>query len=656
MHSFRNLMFVALFCAAPVCLAFGQNKNMKTKWGEIPPEDLAMTVYDKDSSATGVVLQALGTMAVIFGRTGLDAYFSEHRRIKILDPAAYEKGNIEIPYYYYGGSSKVSKLEVQVFYPNGENQKIDSDEVFTERKSKYVKVKKVFVPNLQKGCVLEYRYDVKFEKSLAYFLRPWYFESDLPTRYSEIRLEYPSNILYQCLLKDPNKLIQVSDKFERDSRVQYYHVEYAPAVKEEPFITTTDDYTDQVSFFLSHYKDSYENVQKIMPDSWLVLAKEIFEQSEIGDATNPKGKSGKDLFNAFKAEYPLENDSVAGIAEHALRFVARNIAFNGDYDNWPDQSPDKAFEKRTGSSSDINTALLSVLRHAQLEAYPVMVSTIENGKFQITYPSIEGFNSLIVALKHNDSWILLDATSPFVKFGNLTAAHYNEIGWLMDPKMDDWLEFGTPESSDVWLVDLKLDEEGNAKGKITVQADGNEALQWRRALDKATPQAFVLEEFFDKNEAIAIDSVRVIGGDDFGKPLQLKFNASFKEFATIANEFMYCSPVVHRMFSAPPFKATKRTLPVSMVFPIKQDYVVNLELPKGYVLEELPKPETTKLANNAGRAGVACSQPMPGKVQIAIKNRLVQTEFSNEEYPVLKQFFDAISKNSDIQLTLKKTE
>lgn len=637
---------------------WAQNPALKSKWGEIPAADMAMTVYEKDSSATSVALLDIGNMSIEFLTDKITAYLDVHRRIKIFDPSAFEKGNLTIPYYSYHGNEKVTYLDVQVIQPNGEVQKVKSDNVFSEKISKHYAQKKVFIPNLQKGSIIEYKYGIKSENIV--YLRAWDFQEEIPVRYSEFTIVYPNTLLYHNI---DNNLFgrikstateEVFGRYTKKKRV--YFVEYAPALKEEPYITTLDDYGDRVDFYLSHYYDGYGAPHPVIAVSWEELAKNLIDKDEykFGSAFSPKSRSNKDLWEAFLAENNLENDSVLGIAEKALRFVSKKIRWNGEYSAVPRVTPDEALEKRSGTTGDINLALLALLKRAKIDAYPVMTSSVDNGRVQTEHPVITGFNSLFVVLKHNDKMHLMDATNPYIKLGNLTRKHYNGLGWLVDEKKSDWLEFGTHELSDVWLVELQLDEEGNARGKFSIMADGNEAMNWRRELDESAPKDFLKSSFFKGFTDITFDSIQVIGETEYEKPLKINFIANIKGAAEVVNDFMYFSPVFHRAYDENPFKSTKRNLPVDLVYPIRQDYIINVKLPPGYTADDLPKGERTQIPNNGGRAGVNCSQPVPGQVQVIVKNKLNQTSFQPEFYPGLKQFFDAMTKNSDIQLVFKK--
>ena len=656
MHNFKTILTTTAFLLC-VVHSLAQSTNLKSKWGVIPPEDLQMTVYDRDSTATCVVLQDIGSISVELGGRGYDAYLNQLRRIKILDESAFEEGNIVIPYYSYKDKQKVTNLDVEVIFPNGEKQKVKSDNVFTEKINKRFSAKKVFIPNLQKGCIIEYKLEIKADNIFNLF--DWSFQEDKPVRYSELTVSYPTTKFEYIKLVNNNGNIKTVNeiKMRGQDKIGYstFTSEYEPALKEEPYITALDDHRNRISFQLSAYLNS-DGVRESIFENWGKLAKYLEDDKEFGGQFSTRSRASSDLWDAFFVTSDMRKDSALVIAEKALRFVSSNIVWNKEYRYWVTESVDDAFKKKTGSSADLNLGLLSLLKRSKLEAYPVLLSTIKNGKMYPLYPFTDQFNSVIVLLKDGDKSYLLDATNPYIKLGQLTTQHYNGEGWVADEKNPVWLDFGAHERADVWLGYLNLSEIGEVTGKFSIMADGVEARSWRGDLDSdKAPAAFLKEEFFKQFPDIEIDSVVISDQKNYDKPIRLDFKVKIPAAADVVNDFIYFNPIVHKAYPENPFKAPTRALPVNMIFPFKQDFIVTVTIPEGYILEDTPKGERTQLANNGGRVSINCSQPTPKTVQVVVKNKLAQVEFAPEEYPALRQFFDALTKNGNTQIVLKKT-
>jgi hypothetical protein len=86
----------------------------------------------------------------------------------------------------------------------------------------------------------------------------------------------------------------------------------------------------------------------------------------------------------------------------------------------------------------------------------------------------------------------------------------------------------------------------------------------------------------------------------------------------------------------------------------KRQMVVNIEVPAGYVVEEMPK----GLINQFNEKGLVysyrISAPSPDKIQIMISYQVNQTLFEASQYEQIKEFFDAIAQKQKENIVLKK--
>ena len=188
----QNTVLIAFF----ICLSLSlRAQDRARKWGDIPESDLKMTVYAKDSSASSVVLQDVGKLVMtLSGKVSL--YRS--RRLKVLDERALDKGNLMIPYRDLKYVDDLRDLEVQVTAPDGTRHTVQPDNVFTEKISSRWSARKVFIPDLKKGSVIEYRYELRAGDMLT--LNEWYFQEDIPVRWSELEVSVPKYYDYIVML------------------------------------------------------------------------------------------------------------------------------------------------------------------------------------------------------------------------------------------------------------------------------------------------------------------------------------------------------------------------------------------------------------------------------------------------------------------------
>src|SRR5207248_1964095 len=100
--------------------------------------------------------------------------------------------------------------------------------------------------------------------------------------------------------------------------------------------------------------------------------------------------------------------------------VKTTMKWNGEK-NWASKDGiKKAWENKSGNWGEINLVLCRLLNESGVKAYPMLVSTRDNGKLYNNFPDVYQVNKLITYVKAGTSqYYVLDASG---KYNN-----YNEI-------------------------------------------------------------------------------------------------------------------------------------------------------------------------------------------------------------------------------------
>lgn len=645
----QNALFSCILICAP---AFLFSQDRVEKWGNIPESDLKMTVYQPDSSAAVVVLQDVGK--IVLKVTGT-VNFYRSRRIKVLDVSAFDQGNLMITYRASKSADELRDLDVQVTTPDGVKTKVKSDNVFTEKLSRRWSAKKIFIPNLQKGAVIEYRYEMRSEDMLT--LYDWYFQDEIPVRWSEVEVTIPEYYDYIFLRNIPRPF----DLEERSNGLQSggvpgtvtrWGLANLPALKEEPYTTSVDDYRSSIKFQLRTVIIPGRAPETIISD-WKELAKELDENDHFGVQYQKSGRFDK-LWDAFK-DNVAPGDPPEKIAAKALHFVSSQLKWDGSYRIFTDYNLDDVFEKKTGSSADLNLSVAALLQKAGLKATPLLLSTRSNGQMYPEYPFLTQFNSVVVLVQHGEKSTILDATNPFLPINQLNSAHYHGAAWMVDPKMPEWVDISAPEASQTWYGKMQLDAAGEMSGSFQIQTTNSTALEWRNKLNDTKQEAFLQKEFAAHYPETKLDSIQFSGIDDVDQPLSVKFKCRVPGAGSVVNDFIYCQPILDFFILESPFKSLSRSFPVEFTTPFKAQYIMEVKLPEGYTVEELPEAARVNLTNNAGKMTFSCSKTANGDLQVVLKMNIAKTAFAPEDYGALRQFFELVVEKTQLQLVLKKT-
>lgn len=634
------------------------NAQYKMKYGKIDDADLKMTTYEADPEAGAVVLGE--NMSVIFGfRAGNpNLVYYYHVRIKILDKKAFDQGDIKIPYWSYRRGEAINKIKAQTW--NLENGKavsteVGKDDIFVEEKNKYISLKKFAFPNVKEGSVLELYYE-KYSEYIT-SIEDYYVQRDIPIIWSRYNVKVLDIFKYRYDIQGKHR-----PKIEQQGTTtmaaaenmlgkEYEWVfENVPAIKSEPFVTSMEDYYTAVKMRLARVEpknSSYRTFIGSWPQMNSLYYREIAEKNQLknnySDATWRVAKTAisevKDTLEQVRVLYD---------------FVQKNIKWNKLKEIDPENDADKCFSEGEGSNSEINLTFLSLLIKAGIEAYPMLISTRDNGKPMNFLPYLYQFNQTLVVVVVGDKTYFIDASHKNYPMDILHPNNLNTEGWIIISEDEGrWLPIPPSYNSDILLSVLTLDETGQTKGTIQHVRKGYFAQNIRSVIEDKGEKEYLQAVFFKHLPNANIENVKLEGLAYDTESLKGEMEFECSDLAQVAGEMIYVSPFVKPTFFENPFKTENREIPVDMAYGFNEQYVLKLTIPEGMTVEELPKAAKVALPNNGGSFTYSCS--VNGQqISIVTKVRLDQTYYNVLEYPLLREFVDMIINKEQEQIVLKK--
>jgi hypothetical protein len=651
----KLLLSLFLLCAT-LSVATAQKKAPKEKelvieFGKIPSEDIQMTVYSLDSSAEAVVLAAKGEMNVESDRLSYQFF----RRVKLLKKSAFEsEGNISITYQSKNDAEDLRKIKAAVIQPDGTRQELTKKDFFQEKTTKDYTTKKFAFPNLTEGCIIEYEYEMISQN--LYTLYSWQFQENIPVRRSELWLSLPEYYDYIYLFRGRQSLKKGDIKNETYNGTRFakqkMYADSVPALRPESYITTMNDYLTQINFQLSRINYPNGRTQNILTD-WKKVAEELTTSSSVGDQFSKKGNYG-DVWRAVK---PLlegaktEDEKIKII----YAYICQNV--NWDEDNYSydsNESLNTAFKKKKANSGELNMMLLACLSEAGVKALPMLVSTRGHGKAVTVYPILQQFNHLACYIDRGEKSQVIDVGTINRPVGLPRISTLNGDGWVLDKNNPRWVNIVAPLSNEIALAAFKLNEEGTLTGSISTNYRGYAAVSEREEeQDKEKNHENVKKALAKDFPDIKIDSITIDNLNNTAEPFKRVVHCAIPNAATTAGDLIYIKPALKTDFDENPFKQPKREYPVDFPYPFKDQFVLNLTIPDGYKVEEMPKSIKVNLPENGGTFQYISS--VNGDViQLVVKIQLDQLHFEPEEYVLVKQFFNQIAIKSAEQVVLKK--
>lgn len=195
------------------------------------------------------------------------------------------------------------------------------------------------------------------------------------------------------------------------------------------------------------------------------------------------------------------------------------------------------------------------------------------------------------------------------------------------------------------------DEKGSLSGSMQQAPGYYESYNLRSKIkDKGKEQLFNdIKKAFNAEIEIAepvIDSL-----DKYDYPLGIRYNFTIK---TDQEDILYFNPLFGEAWKENPFKSAERTYPVEMPYTIDETYLLRLEVPKGYVIDELPKQLMVKLNEHEDGLFEYRLSESNGSISLRSRIRLKRAYFMPDEYEMLREFFNLVVKKHSEQIVFKK--
>ncbi len=666
----KKLFYYALFFL-PLTLQINAQEKNKIKFGDVSQKDFATTVYPIDSSATAVVIADIGSSQLEGNnKNWFSLVFKHFKRVHILNKNGYDVANISISLFSNGDfEEQVDKLRAVTY--NLENGKVVEtkldvkNNVFKDKISKNWVRKKFTFPNVKEGSIIEYEYTIASD--FLTNLQPWDFQGTYPRLWSEYNLSLPVFLGYVFLTqgyqtydiktKDQHsEIYQIADsrgtgateRFSITTSVDDYRwvMKNVPALKEENYTSTLENHIAKIEFQLSEYRHplTYRNIM----GTWPQLTEQLLNSEYFGQQVTRDNGWLKEVIN------PIVNatDNKADKAKKIFAYVRDNFTCTSHDRRSMDQTLKGLVKTHNGNVAEINLLLTAMMKYLDIDADPVILSTRSNGYTFPLYPILDKFNYVICRAVINDKTFYLDASEPHIGFGHLPLRCYNGHARVVN-KNAEAIELSSDEVTETKTTSVFIinDEKGNLVGSVQQTTGYYESNELRdRIKDKGLEQ---LQKDIKKafGAEIVISNFQLDSLDKYENELGIRYDFDIKDEK---EDIMYLNPLFGEGYKENPFKSAKRLYPVEMPFAMDETVNLQLEVPQGYVVDELPQSLLVKL--NEQEDGLFEYRISQSGDNISLRSRIrfKRSFFMPDEYETLREFFNLIVKKQAEQIVFKK--
>jgi hypothetical protein len=630
-------------------------------WQPINPADLALKDNPASPGANAMILYRENFVNEKYVAADGE-YVTEYFRIKIFTQEGVRFANIEIP--FDRNVSDIKDIRARTIHPDGTIVNFEGkpfEKTVVRRSGDKYLVKSITLPDVQPGCIIEYRYRQQFRPRILWG-EEWVVTRDLYTREGHFSiLPYESSFQNFPLYFRQYGLSQTVNPTHGLDGVYSLVVRDIPAVEDEPYMPPVHTLEGRVEF----YHTENGSLSNQTPDQyWHDVSKKWNDEIE-----HFLGKKNALEPEVAKTVGPNDTPEVKLKKPYARAQQVRNL----DHEDAKAQSEQKAEDIKKnsnvedvlkhgyGNGLDINAFFVGLVRSAGFEANMVYVAPRNSQVFTRELEDKRELSANMVWARAGGKEYFLDPAAPGYPFNLLPWFETNVQGIRVSNKPGDVISVPLPDSSGATLerhAELAVNESGEATGILSVDFTGIEAAQRREdgINDDQTGRQKALEDEI-KSWLPAGSNFELTKLDNWDKndfPLHVEGKITLTAFGSVAGHRILVPATIFAYLPAKGFQSAKRVNPVYFHYASQENDDTKFSAPAGYKVETVPKPVATNPASivvykitpsmNGGAAEVQRSLSINGIV------------IDKQYYAALRSFFSSVKALDDSQIVLQNAE
>jgi hypothetical protein len=564
------------------------------QFGKISGEEFGLTSCSYDKDADAVVLFDTGKAKFDLTDGGFELIYERTRRIKILKESGVNYANIEIPLYRHGSiEEKITDLEAGSW--NMKDGKpvqtaLGKSNHYEVRENEYWMNHKIAMPDVKPGTIIEYHYIIRSNYLMNF--RDWKFQCGIPTLFSSFEVKMVPFYEYMYLLLGNVKSIErkefVAEGLERQiGQVKFHDMVYqfsaknVPAFREVDFIASEEDYISKIDFQLSKYTLLSGGSVDILT-TWPKLIKDLLTDDSFGKYVKRAESQAEKIINLDSLA--LMDD--AGKINAVIETIKERYQWNGITSRYASGSVQDMIKKKTGTSGDLNLLGVGLMKAAGLDAFPVIMSTRDNGRIKYNYPYSHFFNYSVIGIRSKGKIYLADGTDPLLASYKLPAKCINDKGLVVKEGEETWLDLSQKELSEVRTTfDMEVSADGlESKSLVVITSNGYEARKLKKMYGEDMKE--ILSDLRSKNYTLNESDLRCLNYKNYQAPYIVSFNAATDN--SYSGDKIFISPFLNQPITENPLRNAVRTIPVDFNYPYGFSYESKVKIPEGYTVTYIP--------------------------------------------------------------------
>ncbi len=590
----------------------------------------------------------------------------ERRAFKILRPGGRDFG---VAYAEFDSNRKITGMKAWCIPAKGKDYEVkekdavdvslagvESSELITDVKDRLLRI-----PAAEPGNVVGYEIE---SEARPYILQDWWdFQNRTPVREARYTLQLPSGWEYKATwINHP----EVQPTPAGANQWQWVVMD-VPAIREEDDMPPWRGVASQmvVSFFPpgGSGKRGFENWNEM--GRW---------ESTLFQGQRDPSPEIKQKVVELTASAPTtlaKMQAIAAFVQKDIRYVAIELGIGG----WQPHAARDIYSHRYGDCKDKATLMSTMLKEIGVESYYLDINARRGGVTPATPPQMYWFNHEILGIRLLDNVsdtslmaiynhpklgriLIFDPTSEVTPFGQLEGALQANYGLLVTEDGGDLIQvpqLAATSSGNRRMANLQLSPEGTLSGDVTEVREGDSAAYQRYALRAASKDADrikPIETLLSRSLGTFQITKASVGNLNFhDQPFEYIYSFSAGNYAKSAGNLLLVRPRVIGNWSSDILeKKDPRKYPVEFEGPMKNVDSIEIKLPAGYEVDELPAPADAEYSFGTYHSRCVAKD---GALQYTRTLELKELSVPVDKLPQLKTFYRIIAGDERSTAVLK---
>lgn len=568
-------------------------------------------------------------------------------RLKIFSKEGAKFADIRIPYLTEKTNTRIVDIVAYIFNLDStgtriEKQKLEKNQIFSTKTDDRISSLAFTFPDVKAGSIIEFRYTY-IEKNPRR-VEPWFFQSEIPTQLSVCKFVYSDDLVFDYRLTNTRAAKRESN-YKYPYIIETFAEENIAGFRSETMMSSAKDNLKRLDF---SYVIPQGMLQTMMgTDKW-----DLYTHFLVADPF-----FGKQIhLNIAGTEVMIDSAKILPIEER-IHFICEkvksNLVWDKTYSCYADDL-NKVWKNRLANSAEINLSVLNLLLKSGIKAYPVLISTRDNGRLDKSFNSLGQFNGVDILIGDTVQFYVIDGTQKhiFYKIPPINILNRDVLLINNDSLKGKWLTINDhrPLIKSEITINAALGKDASLRGNATISYfDYSKANILEKHKEKLEQKYLVTKENLD----IVVDSLVEENTDNKLLPLVHKFMFTYKLSST--NDYYFLDPFFLSQLRTNPFINDNRNTDIDLGGNQSFKILHHITVPENYLIEDLPENVMIRSKDSS----------MMFSMEFTRNNNILQFHnffevsrptYGKEEYPAIKDFFkkmfDALSER--VVLKIKK--